>query len=521
MIAFVNRAWNAYVGNAVAVRDYRSALRGNKAIFIWGAYLSLLILICGLAYSGIVSQTEQSIASIQSQLTSFYYLVMSMLGAVVTLAAPALTASAVTIERQRRSLDLVFSAPVPPRYLLVGKLIAGFRYLVMLLVLALPVTAVCVVMGGATWTDVVGAFIILLSNGIVLMAIGLLVSSLSATTVSATISAYLATIVYVAVTSIFAVILAATSLRPFGGARTNEAMWTAALNPFSASMAAPTFTRIGSWEVPNWAFGLVFSLAISRLLLAGAGSALSPFGSTETKTLRIQGLIVAFLIAFLAAVPLSASMIPAMLGGGRTPTPGAPTSDYFLALLLGIAVSSLIFVIPNLVCFGKQDVGRKYRSDGLFSLKGILLGTPSGAWPYMMLLVVSLVGGVVVGTFYGLKRLPAGEFWSMCAWSVGYLTLWWGLGRYLSSFKLGLRGARTAVMAVMILLLAVPLPIIFMIMAASWSTNPGDTLAWRFHLLYPLSTDGAPFAWVYGLACGIVGGMMAWLGEANLKRIGR
>lgn len=519
MIAFFSRAWHAYVGNAVAVRDYRSQLRGNKAMWIWGTYLCLMIALCGLAYSGIVNQGEQSISVLQSQLTNFYYLVMSMLGAVVSLAAPALTASTVTMERQRRSLDLIFSAPVPPRYLLVGKLIGGFRYLVMLLVLALPVTAVCVVMGGATWTDVIGGFIVLLSSGIVMLAMGLLLSSVSPTTISATISAYLFTVLYLIVTSIFAVIMTAMRFSPIGGSRSNEAIWTVTLNPFSAAIAAPTFTRVGMTEVPNWVFGLVFSLALSRLLLAGAGSALSPFGSMETKTLRIQGLVFAFLLAFLAAVPLSASMIPAMLGAGASGSSG-PSAGYWLALLLGVLCAAMFLFIPNLACFGKADTDRKYRHDGFFSLRGILVGTPSGAWPYLMLLVSALVAGVAVGASYGSGKWPEWEFWSVASWSAGYLTLWWGLSRYLSSFKLGLRGARAAVIAVMILLLAVPLPIFFMIMASQWSTNPSDTAIWRFHLLYPLSPDGMSIAWVYGIGCAVIGGLMAVLGEANLRRIG-
>ncbi len=520
MIAFLSRAWHAYVGNAVAVRDYRSQLRGNKAIWIWGAYLCLMIVLCGMAYSGIVSQEQQSISSLQSQLTNFYYLVMSMLGAVVSLAAPALTASTITMERQRRSLDLIFSSPVHPRYLLVGKLLGGFRYLVMLLVLALPVTAVCVVMGGATWTDVVGAFIVLLSSGIVMMAMGLLVSSLSATTISATISAYLMTILYLILTSIFAVLMTAMRFSGMGGVRSNEAIWTVALNPFSAAIAAPTFTRVGTWEVPNWVFGLVFSLAVARLLLAGAGSALSPYGSAETKTLRIQGVIVAFLIAFLAAVPLSASLLPTMIAAGGRTAPTGPSSDYFVALLLGVLAASLFIVIPSLACYGKQDADRKFRNDGIVSLRGILLGTPSGAWLYLFLLVAALVAGVGIGTRYGVGKWPGWEFWSIAIWGLGYLTLWWGLGRYLSSFKLGLRGSRAAVTAVMILLLAVPVPIFFMIMASQWATNPAETGVWRFHLLYPLSVEGAPNAYIYGLACAVVGALLTGLGETNFKKLG-
>lgn len=515
--AFLRRSWHTYVGNATAVRDYRSQLRGNKAIWIWGGYLALLILLCAIAYSGFVREQEQSISQLQSQLNNFYRVVIMMLGSVIVLAAPAMTASTITIERQRKSLDLIFSAPVPPRYLLVGKLIAGFRYLLMLLVLALPVTAVCVVMGGATWGDVVGAFLLLMASGLVLMSIGLLISSLSPTTISAIAGTYMATIAYAGVTSLFSAMLAATA---FGGpmmgmSATNEATWTVALSPFTASMAAPTFTRIGTTEVPNWVFALVFSLVLSKLLLAGAGSALSPYGSSETKILRALGWLFAFLLTFLSAVPLGAFAMTTLRSATAATSTG-PSPDYIVGLLVGVCTAAVFFVIPHIVCYAKE-ADLKYRNDGVFSLRKVLVGTPAGAWPYLFGLSASASLGAALGFRYSSGQWPSWEFLSLALWSIGYLTLWWGLGRYFSSFKLGLKGARSAVIAVMILLIAVPVPIFVMYMAGQMYGTDATSI-WRLHLLYPLSVEGAQVAWGYGLACGIAGVLFAFLGEANVKR---
>lgn len=520
MIAgFLRRSWNTYVGNATAVRDYRSQLRGNKAIWIWGAYLILMILLCGIAYSGIVREQEQSIAQLQSQLNNFYQVVMMMLGTVIVLAAPAMTASTITIERQRKSLDLIFSAPVAPRYFLVGKLIAGFRYLLMLLVLALPVTSVCVVMGGATWGDVVGAFLLLMASGLVMMAIGLLISSLSPTTISAIAGTYMAIFAYAGLTSLFSAILAASTFAGgmmgggMGMGRSNEAIWSVALSPFTTSAAAPTFTRIGMTEVPNWVFALLFSLVLSRLLLAGAGSALSPYGSSETKILRFQGWLLALVLSFLSAVPLGSFASTTL----RSASPSsAPTPDYVAGLLVGVATASLFFLIPHIVCHSK-DADLKYRNDGLASIRKVLVGTPSGAFPYLLILSLCISAGTALGFRYSAGFWPGLGFVSLALWSIGYLTLWWGLGRYFSSFSLGLRGARAAVVAVMILLIAVPVPIFTMYMAGQMYGSDA-TAIWRLHLLYPLSTDGSEIAWAYGLACALAGLLLAFLGEANVKR---
>lgn len=507
MIDFVRRSVATYIGNAAAVRDFRSQLRGNKPVLIWGLYLGLLVVLCMVAYSEFVSQGSASISQLQGQLNQFYLTVMSMLGAVITLAAPALTASAITVERQRRSLDLVFSSPVTPRYLLVGKLIAGFRYLVMLLVLALPVTAVCVVLGGATWTDVLGAFLVLMGNGILLMAIGLLISSVSATTMSAIVGSYLAALSYVFFGSFFSLALIP---RTFGmGGGTNEASWTVTISPFTAAMAAPTFTTIKGVEVPNWALGLVFALAMSRLLLAGAGSSLSPFGSPETKTLRVQGWIVAFLLFLLVGLPLGTSMGP-FVGAG------SPPQGYFVGLALGIGTVAMFFLLPHLVCYSR-DADQKYRPDGLFSIRRMLIGTPSGALPYLWTLALAAAGGLAVGVYWGSGRWPDWLAWSMVLWSIGYVTLWWGLGRLVSSMKLGLRGARAGLMALMVLFIAIPVPIITMLMMSTRSPEAWETM-WRFYILYPLTTSGIEVAWIYAIVSAVCGILFALLGEANLRR---
>ncbi len=527
MIRWLLATKNVYFGNASAVRDYRSQLRGNKALWIWGAYLTLLICLGGLAYSQIVSQSQQSIASLQNQLTNFYHLVIGMLATVITLAAPALTASTITMERQRRSLDLIFSAPVKPRYLLVGKMIASLRYLFMLLVLALPVTAVCVVMGGATWGDVIGAMLVLLSSGIVMMAIGLLMSTLAPTTIGGIVWSYLAVGAYLGLVSLFGAFFAAMSSMGgspmMGATRTNEAIWAVALSPFTASFSAPTFTIINGHEIPNWIFALVFALVVCKLLLAGAGSALSPFGSPETKSLRIHGLVFGFLLGFLAGAPLESSLSPALGSISRSagsPTSTGPGPEYFFALALGVATVVVLFLLPNIVCFS-SDGELKFQPDGIFSLSGAFRGTPSGALPYLVMMVVFSAGGLMAGRYYVDHTVPGFEFLSIGLWSLGFYIFWWGVGRLCSSLTMGIRGARVFTMSVVILLLAVPIPILSMIMASqSVYTTSGevDTSIWNLYMLFAFSPNGMTVAWVYGALFTVMGLMMAFAGEANLRK---
>ena len=101
-----------YFSNAATVRDFRVQLRGNRAILLWSFYLLVLIGFTMMVYSGTSDVSSTSIVDAQRRLREFYQSIMILLAVMVNLITPALTAGAIVMERQRRSLDLVISAPV-------------------------------------------------------------------------------------------------------------------------------------------------------------------------------------------------------------------------------------------------------------------------------------------------------------------------------------------------------------------------------------------------------------------------
>src|SRR5947209_4930518 len=171
-----------------------------------------------VVYNTVVARAGQggvSITEVQENLREFYNILMVCLASILCLITPALTAGAITSERQRQSLDLLFSAPVSVKALLVGKLISSYRYTWMLLALSLPITAVCVVMGGATWSDVLAGYALLSFSALVLTAIGLVVSSMAPSVGAAILWTYLAVAGYLFVS---AGVSASSSVRIMMGA---------------------------------------------------------------------------------------------------------------------------------------------------------------------------------------------------------------------------------------------------------------------------------------------------------------
>ncbi|OWU66257.1 MAG: hypothetical protein CBB60_000430, partial [Armatimonadetes bacterium Cent15-Ar3] len=175
----LKRLRRTYFGNATATRDQRVQLRGSKAVVLFTLYLIIMALVLYIAYDSAIGYSSRSLATAQSNLQGFYWATIACLGVVVTIVAPAVGAFAIVTERQRRSLDLVFSAPVEPKFYLVGKLISAYRYVWLLLILALPFCAVSVTLGGTTWIQLFITFLLFSFYGLICVAFGLLLSSMS------------------------------------------------------------------------------------------------------------------------------------------------------------------------------------------------------------------------------------------------------------------------------------------------------------------------------------------------------
>jgi ABC-type transport system involved in multi-copper enzyme maturation permease subunit len=507
IFSWFRRNIGSYTDNPTSRRDYRSQLRSNKSAILWGFYLLVLIAVATLNYSVSADVGSVSVVRAQSELQNFYTLVMYMLGAMVCLIAPALGATTVIAERERRSLDLIFSAPVRPKMFLVGKMISAFRYTWMLLVLAMPVTAVSVVLGGATWSDVLIAYVLLSLSGLVLSSIALLFSTIAPKAVSAITWSYAAVGLYILITFGFASSFGMVGSRGMGGppgVMAGEVPFLIGLSPFSVTVAADTHTMMFGIEVPNWILVAIFSLLTVRFFLLCAGSALSPYGSAETKNLRISGLAYTFLLTF----GLTYSLYSVMPGSATT------NVDAYAAGAVGWIPLFFLLFAPFVCCFG-EDAERKFMYDGVFSLKGAFRGTPSGGLPYLLMLVLAIGIGVILAfKMLPITSAPGEHFVSTLYWAFGFWIFVWGLGRWTSAATSDLRSARILHVAFLLMILGLPVPFLSLI------SSGGSESLWH---LYPLSNltnfqayENLLLRFAMGTALSIVGVVFA--GAAERKR---
>jgi ABC-2 family transporter protein len=105
--------------------------------------------------------------------------------------APGFTAGQISLEREKQTLDLLVSTPMRPGAIVIGKLAAALAFVVLMIVAAVPITAIVLMYGGASIGDIVRQQLVLLATAIALGAIGLFFSALVKRTQAATVLTYI------------------------------------------------------------------------------------------------------------------------------------------------------------------------------------------------------------------------------------------------------------------------------------------------------------------------------------------
>jgi ABC-type transport system involved in multi-copper enzyme maturation permease subunit len=420
---------SAYFFNPTSRRDFRVQFRGSRSVWLFAVYVLFLGVAAIVEYWNI-SSTIGGAAGGQSRLNEFYQLIVAVLGIAISLVAPAMAATAVVSEKQQRSLDLVFCTPIRPRVYLLGKIVSVFRYTWILLALSLPFTAMSVVLGGASWTDVVATYAMLSLHGVVFTSIGLFYSSISEKAAPALLYTYATVLGYLATTFSLAVL---TSMP------VTSFFWL--LNPFGLSQGLTDWTHVFGLPVPNLVLAAAMCLATIRLLLEAAGTALVKPKPIERARLRLEVAVV----------------YAAVVGAVCYLAPQFSDPSYF-GNLTAIFTAPLILFMPFLSSYG-FDSENAHRPNGLISWAKTLTGSPAGSITYIWFFVSAcFLGGLAAAisspVFYGSSYLI------FFAYTVGFWSFFWALGRAWSSFLIGVKAARVLQLLSFLVVIGAPIPLL-------------------------------------------------------------
>ena len=195
--------------NPIVAKEYRSRMRTWKSplamtVYIvllggigWGVFTLLTGGPTGFVGGGNVGQTGVWL---------FTFLILFQV-ALLAFITPALTAGAISGERERQTLDLLFVTPIPPFSIIWGKLLASMSFVVLLLLLSVPIFSLVFLFGGIELDQMIEAFAVTGSTALTLGLLGIAFSTLFRRTLAATVAAYGAAFVLLVGTLVYGLLV--------------------------------------------------------------------------------------------------------------------------------------------------------------------------------------------------------------------------------------------------------------------------------------------------------------------------
>jgi ABC-type transport system involved in multi-copper enzyme maturation permease subunit len=190
----------------IVAKELRSRMRGRRPFVVLTAYLGLLALVAYGIYVSVLPQAQAigsgrigdgtTVINASGLIGMAIFSVLSILQIIlVAVIAPAFTAGQISLEREKQTLDLLMTTPLRPGAIVLGKLATALAFVVLLVVAAVPITAIVLMYGGARIENIAQQLAVLLATAFGFGAIGIFASALLQRTQAATVVAYCAVLV--------------------------------------------------------------------------------------------------------------------------------------------------------------------------------------------------------------------------------------------------------------------------------------------------------------------------------------
>jgi ABC-type transport system involved in multi-copper enzyme maturation permease subunit len=176
---------------AIGVKELRGRMRGRRAFVILTIYLGLLAVFALMVERIIEAQYSSGFGGTSAFASAaigqgIFAAVLMLMTLQVAFLAPSSTAGAISLEREKQTLELLVTTPISSFAIVIGKLLSALIYVFLLIAASIPLMAAVFVFGGVGPEDMIKGYIVLIVTAIGLGSFGLLCSSLVKRTTAAT-----------------------------------------------------------------------------------------------------------------------------------------------------------------------------------------------------------------------------------------------------------------------------------------------------------------------------------------------
>jgi ABC-type transport system involved in multi-copper enzyme maturation permease subunit len=223
--------------NPIVAKEYRGRMRTWRSPVAMMVYIILIGGLGWAVFAAMAASSGYGPFSFGNPATYGRDLFIALMVFQVVLLAfitPALTAGAISGERERQTIDLLFVTRIPPFAIVWGKLLASMSFVVLLLIISVPIFSLVFLFGGIELDQVFYAFVVTAVTALTFGLVGIAFSSMFKRTLAATVAAYGAAFVLFAGTIIYGFLMPTE------------------IDPQAANLPAPPAITLISPILPLW-----------------------------------------------------------------------------------------------------------------------------------------------------------------------------------------------------------------------------------------------------------------------------
>jgi ABC-type transport system involved in multi-copper enzyme maturation permease subunit len=275
--------------NPVLLKELKVKMRSWKAAILIGGY----VLVFALLTLFIVKITmENNYGGVsQGQILSTYAFMVAAQFGLISLIAPALTAGAISGEREKQTLDILLSTTLNCGSIILGKLFSSLSHIILLIVASVPVFSIIFLYGGIGVTELLQVFLFYIILTVTLGSIGIFFSTFVKKSTAASVLTYAMIVFLYLGTILITVFYVQLVIVPdlSAGGTYHKTFWLVNFNPAIALISMvtdqfgqgsnqvfPGFYLSGEGGLKLWQINEIVNICLSVLLLWLSALKLNP-----------------------------------------------------------------------------------------------------------------------------------------------------------------------------------------------------------------------------------------------------
>lgn len=275
--------------NPVLLKELKVKMRSWKAAILIGSY-NLVLLLLTIFIMRLTVNNDIGVPTQSTIFGTYAFLVAAQFG-LITLIAPALTAGAISGEREKQTLDILLSTTLNHGSIITGKLFSSLSQIILLLISSAPVFSIIFLYGGIGLAQLLQVYLFFIVIAITLGSVGIFFSTFIKKSTAANVLTYAVVVFLYLGTILISVFYVQLAIMPdYANKPYNDTFWVYNLNPAIAliSLVMDQFQE-GSGRIFSgltltaqqgklhlWHINVIFNICLSAFLLFISSIKLNP-----------------------------------------------------------------------------------------------------------------------------------------------------------------------------------------------------------------------------------------------------